>query len=293
LLFTSEAMNLADLHRLMPDMAKVPSVVYFHDNQLPAGEGAEASGNELANLSTAMAASEIWFNSQYHQYSFQAKATALVARQPELLNRNPMAEVIGKSVLMVPPMDLHIAKHLQASAKYSRRPRTIFVPTRDADIQLLNQGLTILARRGEEFELVTVGPLDDLSPEFTRVTIPEVDEYAQVAGMLQSSIFLSGRFASPCDHQAALALSAQCWPVLPADGAYLELIPQELHGQCLYNGTPDGLYACVRDAWHQPPPAQVEEAMANCLAPFDAITACRAMDERFEQIVAAYGKKGR
>src|SRR3954466_4122732 len=34
-LFTSEAMNLASLLRLTPELAQHPSVVYFHDNQLP------------------------------------------------------------------------------------------------------------------------------------------------------------------------------------------------------------------------------------------------------------------
>src|SRR5665213_3991765 len=35
LLFTSEAMNLSSLYRLVPALARQPSVVYFHDNQLP------------------------------------------------------------------------------------------------------------------------------------------------------------------------------------------------------------------------------------------------------------------
>src|SRR5580658_9284357 len=33
-LFTSEAMNLASLYRLVPAAARPPSVVYFHSNQL-------------------------------------------------------------------------------------------------------------------------------------------------------------------------------------------------------------------------------------------------------------------
>src|SRR5580692_5950710 len=37
ILFTSEAMNLASLYRLAPAMARQPSVVYFHENQLHAG----------------------------------------------------------------------------------------------------------------------------------------------------------------------------------------------------------------------------------------------------------------
>src|SRR5688500_17223899 len=35
LLFTSEALNLASLFQLMPALARKPSVVYFHENQLP------------------------------------------------------------------------------------------------------------------------------------------------------------------------------------------------------------------------------------------------------------------
>src|SRR5687767_550298 len=35
ILFTSEAMNVADLVRLVPALSKKPTVVYFHENQLP------------------------------------------------------------------------------------------------------------------------------------------------------------------------------------------------------------------------------------------------------------------
>src|SRR5580658_6520163 len=34
-LFTSEALNLADLIRFVPHLKRKPSVVYFHSNQLP------------------------------------------------------------------------------------------------------------------------------------------------------------------------------------------------------------------------------------------------------------------
>src|SRR3954466_8358564 len=34
--FTSEALILSDLYPLMPSLLKKPSVVYFHNNQLPA-----------------------------------------------------------------------------------------------------------------------------------------------------------------------------------------------------------------------------------------------------------------
>src|SRR3954468_2471026 len=57
--FASEMLNLADLFRLRPDLARRPSVVYFHDNQLPdpaADDGREDSPTDLVNLNSATAA---------------------------------------------------------------------------------------------------------------------------------------------------------------------------------------------------------------------------------------------
>src|SRR5438309_10224936 len=40
LVFAGEMMNLADLHRSAPKLARRPSIVYFHENQMPrAGRG--------------------------------------------------------------------------------------------------------------------------------------------------------------------------------------------------------------------------------------------------------------
>src|ERR1044071_2847356 len=82
LLFTSEALNLADLYRLMPDLIKKPSVVYFHANQLPVPGSNAQTRFDLVNLNTAAAATEIWFNSLYHTQSFLTKASALVRKYP-------------------------------------------------------------------------------------------------------------------------------------------------------------------------------------------------------------------
>src|SRR5258705_3926917 len=85
LLFCSEALNLADLYRLMPNLAKSPSVVYFHSNELP--EPGVVSVNpalDYANLNTAAAATEIWFNSKFHVRMFLAGGNALITANTEL-----------------------------------------------------------------------------------------------------------------------------------------------------------------------------------------------------------------
>ena len=80
LLFTSEALNLADLYRLTPNLARKPAVVYFHSNELP--EPGVVSVNpalDYANMNTAAAATEIWFNSKFHVRMFLAGVNALIS----------------------------------------------------------------------------------------------------------------------------------------------------------------------------------------------------------------------
>ena len=67
LLFTSDAMNLVNLQRLVPELALKPTVVYFHDNYLPESMSRRQGPLDLVNLSSAIAAREIWFNSHFHQ----------------------------------------------------------------------------------------------------------------------------------------------------------------------------------------------------------------------------------
>src|SRR5437588_7307741 len=62
LVFTSEAMNLANLFHLVPALEGHPAVVYFHDNQLPDLSTFRDDPLDLVNLNTATAATELWFN---------------------------------------------------------------------------------------------------------------------------------------------------------------------------------------------------------------------------------------
>jgi len=320
LLFTSEAMNLSSLYRLVPALARQPSVVYFHDNQLPdplapsragarydepprwlyARNGAvdapppppiapSRDGSvDLVNLNTATSATEIWFNSLYHLRSFLGKASKLVDRHPELSSHNPMADVTAKAQVMPPPIDLNLIAHVKATAKLPPRdPRAIFVDTRDADVTLLNEGLAVLAKAGEKFRLITVGPVEEISDQWTRRTIPENDDFAQVAGLLEAGVVLSVKPGAACDLQVIRGLLAGCRAVLPDVGVYAELLPGSLHGDCLYGPTADALAEHLHNGldtlvgWYPPDFRQT-------LKHFEAITATRAFDERLNNLAAAH-----
>src|SRR5436190_890249 len=132
LLFASEALNLADLFRLVPELGQKPSVIYFHDNQLPPVGARVESPVHLVNLTSAGVATEIWFNSLYHLKTFLQKATAVVSKHKELLARNPLPLLTRKAQLMAPPIDLAVSRELVGQRPVERDPRMVFVETRDA-----------------------------------------------------------------------------------------------------------------------------------------------------------------
>jgi hypothetical protein len=294
LLFTSEAMNLADLIRLIPELQAKPSVVYFHDNQLPDPDtGENSSAFDLVNLNTAQAALELWFNSEFHINLFAYRAAAMVERHPELSSRNPVPAMLAKSRVMFTPYDLHLPSSLLATNPVKRQRQTIFVNTRDADMDLLNLGLATLAMRGERFKLLTVGPVEKLSNDFARMTIDENDEIAQANAMLRADVYLSTHRWAPVDMSAVRALTAGCWPVVPEDGVYGEIIPKQARSRCLYDATADSLASRIQDVWHLEPEdgAEVQRAFQEAIKPFDAITACRAIDERLSALATRYSAR--
>jgi len=287
-LFTSEALNLASLYRLMPDLANRPSVVYFHESHLPSINAREGGAFELVNLNTATAASEIWFNSKYHLKNFLSRGTALVARHSELASHDPMPAITAKAQLVYPPTDLgYVSEVRAAQPQQVREPDTLFVETRDADVKLLNWALESVHAAGHRFKLITVGPVKQLSNDWPRTTIREVDEPAQVLGMLQSSILVSVKPKATSDYLCMRGMLAGCRPIVPDAGVYPELIPQALHASCLYKNNQSDLALKIIDAltvggWSSPPPD-----WRKAFRPFDAISACKVVDERLENLADA------
>jgi hypothetical protein len=283
-LFVSEAMNLAELFRLVPALARKPAVVYFHSNQLPE-IGVKTEGpHDLVNLNTAAAASEIWFNSIYHLKRFVGKAGSLVERHAELRQRSPIPDILAKSRVMHPPLD--VAKMHEAMEGYqiARRRRTIFLDTCEAHSALVNTAFRSLDRRGEPYSLTVTGPDEELAPELPRRVIGERDEPAQVRAVYEAGVYLSARFDAMDDLHVIRAMAAGCWPIVPASGVYMEMIPERLHQACLYEASVDGLLDKLQDFWHVDRPGGVQDLVQKMVRDRESGVACRAMDDRLAEL---------
>ena len=85
LLFCSDMLNLAEFAGLAPaEIARLPKVIYFHENQLTYPVRFENERDchfAMTNLTSALAADAVWFNSQFHADSFLAALPKFLLRR--------------------------------------------------------------------------------------------------------------------------------------------------------------------------------------------------------------------
>ncbi len=280
LLFSSEALNLADLYRLQPQLAAKPAVVYFHDNQLPEPSDTKGSASaDFANLNTAAAATEIWFNSKYHVRAFLAGVSALVTANHELAAQNPIPALTSKIHFMPPPVEMGMPEPIGLV------PRSLFIETRGANMDLLSGALEILEQQGDRVELFVVGTDRQLPANFPRQVIAEVDFVAQYRALLASGAFVSTRIAAPFDEHAVRALRLGRRTALPRTGVYPELLTKALQGFCLYDVNIESLANRLQDALYLP--LENIDGLDQILHRFDPIAACKVMDDRLSEISGA------
>lgn len=106
-----------------PRFAKVPIVLYMHENQLtqpvPAGEERDTTYCYINYLSV-LAADYVFFNSEFHRKEFLDALPGFLARFPDYQQSDSIAKIAAKSRLLYPGLDLKVFD--AAVAKRSGRP---------------------------------------------------------------------------------------------------------------------------------------------------------------------------
>lgn len=287
LIFASEALNLAEFFRLCPDLSDRPAVVYFHDNQLPDPRGGRLdTPTDLVNLNSANAATEIWFNSLYNLKTFLSRASGLVSRHRELQDRNPMPGLAAKAHLVPPPLDLTQALEI-ASDHPMPHPRAVLVDARGDDQEAVATALADLHKKNEKMALGVIGRLKGLPESLKYTSIPERDDYAHLKALLNSSILLSTRENAASCELTIRALAMGRLPIVPCSGVYPELMPEALHSYCFHDGSAESVAEQLLNAWYTERPMGFDMHAEDVLTQFDALRACRVIDERLESLAAA------
>lgn len=229
--------------RQLNQIATLPTIVYFHENQWTyptSPQAREDSHYGYTNLLTALAADEVWFNSQFHLRSFLSSSDDFVARMPDNGSSHELTRLREKSRI-VPPGFVPFASSAADDSRRCSEPIRIGWVARwehdkrpDRFVSLLQQ----LDERGIDFELVLLGARHrKAAPELTRIEETWSDRI-RFNGFVKSKGEYFERLreidivVSTADHEffgiaICEAISAGAIPVVPDGLSYPELVDQQ------------------------------------------------------------------
>lgn len=115
LLFASAYLPLAELRGLVPALASIPALLYFHENQLAFPLSERSSSEQLrerdlhygfTQLVSALAAQRCVFNSKHNRDSFLDCARQLLARMPDAVAPDWVETIEARSRVLGLPLEL-------------------------------------------------------------------------------------------------------------------------------------------------------------------------------------------
>jgi glycosyltransferase involved in cell wall biosynthesis len=110
--------DLSALRGLVPELGRIPTVVYFHENQFSYPQSAQQRAGvepQILNLYTALAADKALFNSEYNRSTMLNGVDSLLSRLPDFA---PRIEVMAKlSLAQVLPVGLNFVDASSVSAE--------------------------------------------------------------------------------------------------------------------------------------------------------------------------------
>ena len=106
LIFCSDMLNLAEFLGLAPGaVGKLPAVVYFHENQLTYPVRFESERDyqfAMTNMTTALAAKSVWFNSAFHRDSFLEALATFLGKMPDCQPTDAVERIRCKTLIYPP-----------------------------------------------------------------------------------------------------------------------------------------------------------------------------------------------
>lgn len=247
LLLATSMTDLSALKGLAPNLARTPTLVYFHENQFayPASKHQFASVEpQVLNLYTALAADRVLFNSHYNRNTFLQGVAALLDKLPDCVPEGVVDQLAGRSgVLPVPLSQSAFLRARQPSLPEvdwggdANALKIIWAARWEFDkgpAQLLAL-LRELDRRDVNFRLALVGQSFRNSPkEFEQIGHEFEHRLAQFGYVESLAEFQAWQATADVVLSTALhefqglavleAISAGCIPVLPEREVYPELV---------------------------------------------------------------------
>ena len=261
-IFCSDMLNLAEFLGITSStLSPIPTIAYFHENQLTYPNRFEAERDlhfAMINMTTALAAKKVWFNSAFHRDEF---LTAL----KDFLKRLPGHELSGapqriREKTAVFPPGIHLSRK---KPKRKAGPVRILWAARwehDKNPEDFFEALKRVKQQGIDFRLSVIGerfkdspPVFDQAKQFFAENI-ERWGYQESRNDYETALAEADLIVSTAHHEffgitVLEAIASGAYPVLPRRLSYPELvhnIPALSEDAFLYDGTVEGLADTLR-----------------------------------------------
>ena len=163
-LICSSMLNLAELKGLAPWLAGLPSLVYFHENQLtypaPGGVDQEQKKKDLflgvSNITSALAADMVVFNSRFHRDQFLGAVDELMFSVPDFGLKDAAKVIQAKSEVLPVPVDMSPKPEVN-SRQGALRLIWNHRWEHDKDPEAFFDALFALADQGLDFKVAVLG----------------------------------------------------------------------------------------------------------------------------------------
>ncbi len=237
-----------------------PVLVYFHETQLtyPRGENEKKDkdpGIPMADISTALCADRIAFNSGFHRDAFLKAVSEYMVKVPDFPLIGIVDEIRDKSMVLYPGMDFHDGTTDLWACKpdiplviwnhrwsYDKNAASFFYAVN----QLVDQGI--------EFELAVLGECqaqripdvfqkakDRLGQRVVHFGFVENrDEY--MLWLKRGTVVVSTALQENFGMAMVEAIRLGCLPLLPNRLSYPEILPHRFHDAFLYSNQKEFLF---------------------------------------------------
>lgn len=300
-LVCSDMLNLAEFLGLASEpVRRIPSVVYFHENQLTYPVRRESERDlhfAFTNMTTALAATVVWFNSAFHRDAFLEALTGFLQRMPDRQPLDAVERIRAKSSIHSPGVD-----EFPPRGPRPPGPLRILWAARwehDKNPEDFFKALEILESRGFDFRVSVIGQrfseVPSVFEEARRKFAEHVDRWGYQesrdeyeAGLKEADVIVSTAHHEFFGLSVVEAIAAGCHPLLPARLSYPDILGRA-DSEYLYGNSPEELADAVSKYAKQlsegPIPETASRSLRTIAERYKWKTVAPTLDQALERLV--------
>ena len=258
LLFCSDMLGLAEFVGMAPAaVQRLPRIVYFHENQLtyPVEHEREYDYHfAFSNMTSALAADRVWFNSAFHRDSFLAGLDEFLRKMPDYLPLDRLEIIRERSVIKYPGIEVFPTRQ-----KRREGPLRILWAARweqDKDPDTFFAALSLLRKRKVDFRISVIGggnsrALPEVFAQSRKIFNRQIEKWGYLESRDEyiNALLWADVAVSTAKHEffgitMAESAAAGAFPLAPDRLAYPEVLGKSSDNGVeafLYAGGPDKL----------------------------------------------------